>query len=66
MKKISEKINWFDIVNVQEDLHYHQELYGNENKHRYRTAHKIAILYGDGIALSDHYTISTILKWKKK
>jgi endonuclease/exonuclease/phosphatase family metal-dependent hydrolase len=57
MKEISWKINRFDIVNVQEDFHYHQTLYGNENRHRYRTAHKIAVPYGDGLNTLSKYPI---------
>ncbi|TYR33314.1 endonuclease [Sphingobacterium phlebotomi] len=57
MKEIAEKINRFDIVNVQEDFHYHQDLYGNGNRHRYRTVHKIAIPYGDGLNTLSKYPI---------
>ncbi|PRD56244.1 endonuclease/exonuclease/phosphatase family protein [Sphingobacterium gobiense] len=57
IKEISGKINRFDIVNVQEDFHYHQMLYGDENRHCYRTVHKIAVPYGDGLNTLSKYPI---------
>ncbi|RZF61811.1 endonuclease/exonuclease/phosphatase family protein [Sphingobacterium corticibacterium] len=57
MKEISKKINRFDIVNVQEDFHYHHELYGEDNRHRYRTEHKMAVPYGDGLNTLSKYPI---------
>ncbi|PRD44574.1 endonuclease/exonuclease/phosphatase family protein [Sphingobacterium haloxyli] len=57
IKEISGKINRFDVVNVQEDFHYHQILYGNTNKHRYRTAHKTAVPYGDGLNTLSRYPL---------
>jgi len=57
MKEISQKINHFDIVNVQEDFHYHHELYESGNNHRYRTEHKVAVPYGDGLNTFSKYPI---------
>lgn len=57
MKEISKKINRFDIVNVQEDFHYHQELYEGGSKHLFRTPHKVALPYGDGLNTFSKYPI---------
>lgn len=57
MKEIAKKINRFDIVNVQEDFHYHRELYGDRNEHRFRTVHKVAVPYGDGLNTLSKYPI---------
>lgn len=57
MKEIGQKINSFDIVNVQEDFHYHRELYDGGNRHAYRTEQKTAIPYGDGLNTLSKYPI---------
>ena len=64
-KTISSKINRYDIVNVQEDFHYHRILYGEENRHRYKTKPKMAVPYGDGLNTLSKYPIlkSTRIPW---
>lgn len=57
MREISKKINSYDIVNVQEDFHYHRDLYESGNTHPYRTKHKEAIPYGDGLNTLSKYPI---------
>ncbi len=57
MREISKKLNAFDIVNVQEDFHYHRDLYDGGNQHPYRTKHKEAIPYGDGLNTLSKYPI---------
>ena len=57
MKVISERINSFDIVNVQEDFYYHRELYNGGNMHRYRTRQKQAIPFGDGLNILSKYPV---------
>ncbi len=57
MGEIGAKINSFDIVNVQEDFHYHEALYERGNTHPFRTLHKEAIPYGDGLNTLSKYPI---------
>ena len=57
IQEIAHKINHFDIVNVQEDFHYHKQLYSAHNTHRFRTAHKSGIPYGDGLNTLSKYPI---------
>ncbi|TDS17474.1 endonuclease/exonuclease/phosphatase family protein [Sphingobacterium paludis] len=66
MKEIGQKINAFDIVNVQEDFHYHNELYYAGNRHTYRTRHKTSIPYGDGLNTLSKYPIlfTKRIAWK--
>jgi len=66
MKEIGQKISSFDIVNVQEDFHYHSELYNGGNRHAYRTAQKIAVPYGDGLNTLSKYPIlfTKRIAWK--
>ncbi|MFD1770546.1 endonuclease/exonuclease/phosphatase family protein [Sphingobacterium suaedae] len=66
MRAISKKINTFDIVNVQEDFHYHDDLYKGGNRHPYRTAPKIGMPYGDGLNTLSNYPIleSRRISWK--
>ncbi len=60
MKSISERINAFDIVNVQEDFYYHRELYNGGNMHRYRTREKQAIPFGDGLNTLSKYPVLNV------
>ncbi|TYP96697.1 endonuclease/exonuclease/phosphatase family metal-dependent hydrolase [Sphingobacterium allocomposti] len=57
MREISGKLNKYDIVNVQEDFHYHKELYDGGDIHPYRTLHKEAVPYGDGLNTLSKYPI---------
>lgn len=46
---IGRLINGYDLVNIQEDFHYHRQLYHGGNKHPFRTATKGPTLFGDGL-----------------
>ena len=53
---IGERINTFDIVNVQEDFNYNKFLY-SKNKHRYRTVNMGGVPFGDGLSTLSKYPI---------
>ncbi|SUI96853.1 Uncharacterized protein conserved in bacteria [Sphingobacterium multivorum] len=53
---IGNRINAFDIVNVQEDFNYNKFLY-SENKHSYRTANMGGVPFGDGLSTLSKYPI---------
>ncbi len=54
--EIGEKVEEFDIVNVQEDFNYNTAFY-SLNKHPYRTVHKGKIPLGDGLNTLSKYPI---------
>ncbi|KAA0994155.1 endonuclease [Dyadobacter sp. UC 10] len=58
--EIGKRLNPFDIVHVQEDFHYHTELYTSGNAHPYRTESKGNIPFGDGLNTLSRYPISFI------
>lgn len=66
MLLIGEKINNYDIVNVQEDFNYNIQLY-THNTHRYKTAHRGKALWGDGLNTLSKYPILEFrrIAWKK-
>ncbi|ASU77779.1 endonuclease [Actinopolyspora erythraea] len=45
---ISERLPHYDLVNVQEDFNYHEELYAADD-HQYRTETSGPALFGDGL-----------------
>lgn len=53
---IGERINQFDIVNVQEDFNYNKYLY-SRNGHRYRTENMGGVPFGDGLSTLSQYPI---------
>jgi len=53
---IGERINGFDIVNVQEDFNYNKFLY-SRNKHSYRTTAMGGVPFGDGLSTLSKYPI---------
>lgn len=53
---IGERINRFDIVNVQEDFNYNKFLY-QENVHPYRTANMGGVPFGDGLSTLSKFPI---------
>ncbi|GHE33347.1 endonuclease/exonuclease/phosphatase family protein [Sphingobacterium griseoflavum] len=57
MVEIGVRMAAYDIINVQEDFHYHKELYRGANKHPYRTAHQDRLPYGDGLNTLSRYPI---------
>lgn len=63
---IGERINEFDIVNVQEDFNYNIQLYTN-NKHPYKTVHRGKAIWGDGLNTFSKYPIEEFrrVSWKK-
>ncbi|WP_051292623.1 endonuclease/exonuclease/phosphatase family protein [Olivibacter sitiensis] len=54
---IGNKINEYDIVNVQEDFNFHAALYDEGNKHPYRTVTKGPALWGDGLNTLSRFPI---------
>lgn len=63
---IGEKINDYDIVNVQEDFNYNIQLY-TKNLHPYKTAHRGKAIWGDGLNTFSKYPIKEFrrVSWKK-
>jgi endonuclease/exonuclease/phosphatase family metal-dependent hydrolase len=53
---IGERVNRFDIVNVQEDFNYNKFLY-SKNTHTYRTENMGGIPFGDGLSTLSRYPI---------
>lgn len=53
---IGERINPFDIVNVQEDFNYNKFLY-SKNTHAYRTENMGGVPFGDGLSTLSKYPI---------
>jgi len=56
IRKIGQRINHFDIVNVQEDFNYNSELYSS-NLHLYRTHTMGGVPFGDGLSTLSKYPI---------
>lgn len=56
---IGQKINTFDIVNVQEDFNYNRQLYEG-NLHPYKTRHRGKAVWGDGLNTLSNYPISEL------
>jgi len=65
IRTIGQRINPFDIVNVQEDFNYNTELYSS-NSHRYRTHTKGGVPFGDGLSTLSKFPImhSSRVAWK--
>ncbi len=53
---IGQKINRFDLVNIQEDFNYNKFLY-RDNEHRYRTSNMGGVPFGDGLTTLSNYPI---------
>lgn len=56
MLSIGEKLNDFDIVNLQEDFNFNPYLYRTSN-HSYRSNHRGRIPFGDGLSTLSRYPI---------
>ncbi|VTP92570.1 endonuclease/exonuclease/phosphatase family protein [Sphingobacterium daejeonense] len=56
IREIGERINRFDIVNVQEDFNYNAELY-SFNLHPYRTQTMGTVPFGDGLSTLSKFPI---------
>ncbi len=56
IRLIGERLQDFDIVNVQEDFNYNEELYA-ENVHPYRTVSMGGVPFGDGLSTLSKYPI---------
>lgn len=54
---IGQKLNRYDIVNVQEDFSYNNELYQTGNSHIYRTEPMKGLPFGDGLNTLSKYPI---------
>ena len=63
-KTIGERVNAYDVVNVQEDFNYHADLYSTD-RHPYRTPTSGPVLIGSGLnTMSNHpFTGLTRVKW---
>jgi endonuclease/exonuclease/phosphatase family metal-dependent hydrolase len=57
---IGKLLNRFDIVHVQEDFNYNDELYGAGNNHPYRTPTKGAVMTGDGLNTLSKFPVREI------
>jgi len=66
--EIGQKINPFDIVNVQEDFNYNNSLYLGGNQHPYRTKPKGRVPFGDGLNTLSRFPMSDVIRvpWKKR
>ncbi|MCI0920122.1 endonuclease/exonuclease/phosphatase family protein [Sphingobacterium rhinopitheci] len=66
MLLIGEKINNYDIVNVQEDFNYNIQLYTN-TLHSFKSAHRGKAIWGDGLNTLSKYPILEFRRvaWKK-
>lgn len=53
---IGQKINSFDLVNIQEDFNYNKFLY-QDNRHPYRTPNMGGVPFGDGLTTLSTYPI---------
>ena len=47
-KPIGERVNAYDVVNVQEDFNYHADLYSTD-RHPYRTPTSGGVPFGSGL-----------------
>lgn len=56
MLLIGEELNRYDIVNVQEDFNYNEELYRNST-HPFKTKHRGKVMWGDGLNTLSKYAI---------
>ncbi|MFI0350532.1 endonuclease [Actinomadura sp. 9N407] len=65
-KPIGERVNAYDVVNVQEDFNYHADLYSTD-RHPYRTPTSGGVLFGSGLnTMSDHpYSDLRRVKWNR-
>lgn len=65
IRSIGERINRFDIVNVQEDFNYNSELYSS-NLHLFRTESMGGVPFGDGLSTLSKYPIRATerVAWK--
>lgn len=66
--EIGEKINPFDIVNVQEDFNYNNSLYRGGNQHPYRTKTKGRVPFGDGLNTLSRFPMTEVVRipWRKR
>lgn len=56
MKMIGERLNAYDIVNVQEDFNYNSYLFSS-TQHSYKTQHKRKVPFGDGLSTLSKFPI---------
>lgn len=65
IQTIGQKVNRFDIVNIQEDFNYNKFLY-LENLHPYRTPNMGGVPFGDGLTTLSKYPIMKFdrVAWK--
>ncbi len=65
IRTIGERLNQFDVVNVQEDFNYNDELYSSGNSHPFRTKSMGKVPFGDGLNTLSRFPISELrrVKW---
>ncbi|MFZ4262369.1 endonuclease/exonuclease/phosphatase family protein [Sphingobacterium sp. HJSM2_6] len=56
IRRIGSRLEAFDIVNVQEDFNYHEDLY-TDNLHPYRTVSMGGVPFGDGLSTLSKYPL---------
>ena len=57
---IGQKLNQYDIVHVQEDFNYNDNLYENGNLHPFRSSTKGGVPFGDGLNTLSKYPVTDI------
>lgn len=57
---IGQKLNKYDIVHVQEDFNYNDNLYDNGNLHPFRSSTKGSVPFGDGLNTLSKYPVTDI------
>ncbi|UIR57079.1 endonuclease/exonuclease/phosphatase family protein [Sphingobacterium sp. SRCM116780] len=62
---IGARLNDFDIINIQEDFNYNNQLYQGGNQHHYRSISMGLAIFGDGLDTLSKYPLSNFrrMKW---
>ncbi|WP_229253980.1 endonuclease/exonuclease/phosphatase family protein [Dyadobacter sp. NIV53] len=60
--EIGKRLNAFDIVHVQEDFSYNDDLYSIENMHPFRSVTKGNVPFGDGLNTLSKYPVTEITR----
>jgi len=65
-KPIGERVNAYDVVNVQEDFNYHADLYSTD-RHPYRTPTSGGVPFGSGLNTMSNLPLSDLerVTWNK-
>lgn len=57
---IGRRVNRYDIVHVQEDFNYNDQLYNSGNRHAYRSLTMGPVPFGDGLNTLSKYPVSEV------